>query len=218
MVKTKPISIALADDHTLFREGLVQILKSYKEVSIMDQAANGAELIELLAKTKKLPDVCIVDINMPVMNGYDTVDTIRKSYKDISTLALSMYDDEKNIVRMLRCGAKGYLLKDCDPEELVNAIVTVHETGFYNSDIITSDIKAKVKKAAPEKNKTFTEKELEFLQICSTDHTYKEIARILDVSERTVDGYRDRLFTKMKVRSRTGMVIEGMRLGLIKLY
>ncbi len=212
------IKLALADDHTLFRKGLVQILNAYNGIEVVFQASNGKEMMEMLAELDALPDVCLVDINMPVLNGYDTVKLIRKEYPDLRILALSMYDKEVNIIKMLRCGANGYALKDIEPENLVAAIRTLKQHGFYHSDLITKKVLRDSKSEKDTDEVVLTERELSFINHCCTEKTYKEIARVMKLSERTVDGYRDRLFEKMGVRSRTGMVIYAMRNGLVNIY
>lgn len=218
MNKRKTIRLAIADDHNLFREGLVTILNSYKGIKVVISAANGKELLDEMAHTKTPPDVCIVDINMPVMHGYDTVMTISTDYPHIRILALSMYDDEINIIRMIRNGANGYLLKDCMPSVLVDAIKDVYEEGTYHSELVTRKVLKDSKTKKIDKKDVLTAKELNFLKLACSEKTYKEIAEELGVSERTIDGYRDRLFTKLGVRSRTGLVIYGLRNSYIDLY
>lgn len=222
MPKKQPIKITITDDHTLFRKGLGKILGAYPNIELLDESANGQELLDYLQKNKdnkdKMPDVCIVDINMPVLCGYDTVSMLKHKYDNIKVLALSMYDNEENIIKMLRSGANGYVLKDAEPKILVDAIERVQNEGFYHSDLITTEILRNSKADLDKGKQLLTEKELEFLKYCCTEKTYKEIADEMAVSERTVDGYRDRLFTKLKLRSRTGLVIYALRNGLANIY
>ena len=119
------IKIAIADDHGLFRKGLSEIVAGFDNMSIVFEAGNGSELLEQLKKTAQPPDICILDINMPVMNGYETAAALKKEWPKIKVLALSMYDTEFNIIKMLKAGARGYVLKDAEPKELQKALNTI---------------------------------------------------------------------------------------------
>lgn len=221
MTKANKITVALADDHTMFRRGLISILKKNKDIEVTIDAVNGRELLNKIVHSDNKPQVCIVDVNMPVLNGYDTVKEIRSFYPYIQILALSMYDDERNIIQMLRHGAHGYVLKDSEPKVLVDAIKKVHKNGFYDSDLITNEIKNSLEmRTQPADNisTSVSGKELAFLKLACTEMTYKEIAIAMDVAERTVDGYRDRLFTKLGVKSRVGLVMYALRKGIISIY
>ncbi len=220
MENTERITIALADDHTMFRRGLVSILGAYKEIEVLFDASNGKELIEKIEAAKEKPRVCIIDVSMPIMHGYDTVKNIKKSFPNILMLALSMFNDETNIIQMLRSGANGYILKDSEPGVLVEAIKTVDKRGFYDSELITTDIRSNLKqdKESNTQHLPVTGKELQFLKYACTEMTYKEIAIAMDVAERTIDGYRDRLFEKLEVKSRIGLVVYALRNGIVNLY
>lgn len=215
MDRTSKINVALADDHTMFRRGLASVLRPYKNIEVLFEAANGQELLNKIETSAMRPRVCIIDINMPVMNGYDTARYIRRHYPDIKMLALSMYDDEENIIQMLRAGVGGYLLKASEPDTLVDAIEKVDSDGFYDSELITNDILNSVHDKDQIKLSTL---EVDFLKMACTEMTYKEMAKALGVSERTVDGYRDRLFEKLKVKSRIGLVTYSIRHNLVDLY
>ena len=219
MSTNKTIKIAIADDHRLFREGIAGILGNYPALEIIILAANGQELLDKLADANlEKPHVCIIDINMPVLNGYDTVKTVKERYPKILTLALSMYDNEDNILKMLRCGANGYVLKDTEPAQLVNAIHDVCEYGFYHSELITNKLLTSLQNVKEADTTYLSEKELTFLKYACTEMTYKEIALQMEVAERTADGYRDRLFEKLGVKSRTGLVIYALRNGIVDIY
>jgi DNA-binding NarL/FixJ family response regulator len=215
MSKTEKIKVALADDHTMFRRGLISILKPYRNIEVLFDAANGQELVEQLHLAEEKPAICIIDINMPGMNGYETARYIKKHFPKIKMLALSMYDDEDNIIRMLRYGANGYLLKDSEPDALVEALKQINEQGFYHSELITSDILHSLQDI---NTITLSSAEIDFLKMACTEMTYKEMANTLGVSERTVDGYRDRLFNKLNVKSRIGLVIYAIRNNIVDLY
>lgn len=212
------IKLAIADDHRLFREGLARLLGGYKKVELIYEANNGQELVDYLEKTLLLPDVCLMDINMPVLCGYDAAKLIRDKFAKIRILALSMYGEEENVIKMLRSGANGYVLKDTAPEKLVEAIKIVHKEGFYSSELITPNVLRSSKLEKKDAETSFSDKELQFLKHCCTDSTYKEISQMMAVSERTIDGYRDRLFEKLDVKSRTGLVVQAIKLGLVNIY
>lgn len=208
----KTIHIAIADDHVLFRKGLSELIAGFEHMSVLFDVSNGRELLEQLRTVEKLPDLCIVDINMPVLNGYETVGLIRKEWPEMKMLALSMYDTEFNIIKMIRAGADGYVLKDAEPRELQKAIMAIEEEGFYHSELVSG----RALKTHGDKGIKlhFTEKEEQFLSYCCSELTYKDIAEKMNVSPRTVDGYRDTLFAKLDIKTRTGLAIYAIKSGL----
>lgn len=210
------IHVALTDDHAILRRGVAEIISRFDGMDVVMEAGTGKELLAQLQKATTRPHVCIIDINMPEMNGYDTAAEVRKRWPEIKILALSMYDTELNIIKMLRSGANGYVLKDDDPETLKVAIREVCTKGFYHSDLITGRMLHKVNQPDDEENAdiNFTDRELQFLKLCCTDLTYKEIAEQMFLSPRTIDGYREALFDKLKVTSRTGLAIYAIRAGV----
>jgi len=187
------IKIALADDHTILRKGVAEILSRFEELEVIMEAANGRELIEKIKSATTLPDVCIVDINMPVMNGYDTAAELKRNWPDIKILALSMYDTELNVIKMLRNGASGYVLKDTDPEDLRVAIIRIVKDGFYHTELVTGRMLHILHDPEGKMDTEINEKELSFLRLCCTELTYKEIADKMFLSPRTIDGYRESL-------------------------
>src|ERR1700748_1447796 len=210
MRNTKTI-VAVADDHVLLRKGLVSLIQSFDGYDVLFEADNGKDFINKLNK-KQLPEVVLMDINMPDMDGYETTLWIKENYPDIKVLSLSMYDDEKSIIRMLKCGAKGYILKDIDPSEFKKALDELVKKGFYSSEIVSGkliqainsfDEPAKKTKSFPMLN----EREIEFLKLVCTEMTYREIADKLFLSVRTIDGYRNDLFEKLNVKTRVGLVM-----------
>ncbi|MCW3123066.1 MAG: response regulator transcription factor [Flavipsychrobacter sp.] len=208
------INIALADDHAILRKGVAEILSKFENMAVIIQAGDGKELIAKLKAAATLPDVCVVDINMPEMNGYDTAAEIKKRWPDIKILALSMYDTELNVIKMLRSGANGYVLKDSDPEELRFAITEVVRHGFYHSELVTGrmlHILHESDKIAVELN----ERESTFLGFCCTELTYKEIADQMFLSPRTIDGYREALFKKLNITTRTGLAMYAIKAGMV---
>lgn len=208
----KKITIAIVDDHTLFRSGLATLLEEFEEINVSFEAINGLDFQEKLSTHQSI-SVVLMDINMPLMDGYTTTRWLKTSYPNIKVLALSMLEDEKAIIEMLKAGAGGYLLKESKPSDLLIAIQTIEEKGFYINDMVSGRLLSSIKKE-PIKP-IFSEKELTFLQFCSTEFTYKEIATQMNVSHRTVDNYRESLFAKLNIKSRTGLVVYGIKNGLI---
>ena len=211
-MQLEKIKIALADDHTLFRSGLASLLGEFEELEIVFEAVNGLDLQE---KIKKHTDVQVIlmDINMPLMDGFAATKWVRENYSHIYILALSMFEDEKSIINMIKAGANGYLLKESKSSEVLAAIKVMIEKGFFINELVTGRLLLSVKNENPKQ--ILTEKELIFLQHCSTELTYKEIAGLMNVSPRTVDNYRESLFAKLSLKSRTGLVVYGIKNNLI---
>lgn len=211
-------SIALVDDHKLLRDGLASLLREMDH-KVALEAKNGDDFIAQLNKSP-LPDVVLLDINMPVKDGYETALWLKKNKPDIKVLALSMYDDEYAIIKMLKNGARGYILKDADPAELKRAISALDANGFYYSDLVTGmlihSINGNDKNDLPGGG-SLSDRETGFLKLCCTEMTYKEIADKMCVSPRTVDGYRDDLFEKLGVKSRVGLVLYAIKKGIVKM-
>jgi DNA-binding NarL/FixJ family response regulator len=213
--------IALADDHVLLRNGLANLLKDL-DYEIVFEADNGAEFLDKL-KANAIPDIALMDINMPKMDGYDTTQWLKKNYPDIKVLALSMYDDENAIIRMLKCGARGYILKDSDPAELKLAIHSLLTKGFYHSELVTGKLIHTINHLDEPENSSvknvlgLNEREIEFLKLACTEMTYKEISEQMCLSPRTIDGYRDALFEKLNLKSRVGLVLFAIKNGITKL-
>lgn len=208
------ISIAIVDDHTLFRSGLASLLEEFDEIDVMFEAMNG---IDLQAKINQHAEVQLIlmDINMPVMDGFATTKWIKANYPNVHVLALSMLEDEKAIIGMLKAGAGGYMLKESTPSDLLTAIKMIVNKGFYVNELVSGRLLVALKNE--DIKPTFSARELTFLQYCSTELTYKEIADLMNVSPRTVDNYRESLFAKLNIKSRTGLVVYGIKNNLINI-
>ncbi len=212
--------IVLADDHVLLRIGLAQLVKTLGH-NVLFEADNGKDFINKLDK-KNLPDLVLLDINMPEMDGYETAHWIKINHPDIKVLALSMYDNENSIIRMLKCGAKGYILKDSEPAELKAAIEAVMNKGFYYSDLVSGKLIHAINKLDDDDNGLksliqLNDRETDFLKYACTEMTYKEIADKMFVSPRTIDGYRDALFEKLHVKTRVGLVMYAIKNGIVNI-
>lgn len=212
-------TIALVDDHILLLKGLANLLKDLG-YHILLEADNGNDLLEKL-KSHPPPDIVLLDINMPQMDGYETALWLKDNHPEVKVLALSMYDDENAIIRMLKNGAKGYILKDCEPSELRSAIDALMRKGFYHSEMVSGQLIHSIIQS-DENNQSvknvlgLNEKEIKFLKLVCTELTYKEIADEMCVSPRTVDGYRDNLFEKLNSKSRVGLVLFAIKNGIVK--
>lgn len=206
------IQIALVDDHKVLRRSLGVMIEKFDNFSILFEADNGQDCIDQLSPDH-LPDIVLLDITMPVMGGVETAKWIKQNYPDLKILVLSMINNDMMIVGMLKYGARGYVLKDCDPDELYQAIIRIHEDGYFYNDQVTSQILQKVD--APQIS-VLNKQEISFLRWACTDLTHKEIADEMQVSPRTVDGYRDSIFRKLQISSRVGIAIYAIKNGFVQ--
>lgn len=213
------IQIAVADDHTLFRKGLIRLLESLgSHYKIIIEANDGKDFSEQLLASSIIPDIAILDINMPNKNGFETVEWLNNTYPDIKVLIISMIEREESIVKLLKMGVKGYLSKDVEPEDLEKAIDSILHKGFYYTDFITGKLLHNLISNDPKNETTYlNEKDTELLQLLSTDLTYKEVAQKLDVTVRTIDYQRDALCKKLNVVSRVGLTIYAIKNNIISI-
>ncbi|MBC7935819.1 MAG: response regulator transcription factor [Rhizobacter sp.] len=210
-------AIALVDDHVLLRNGLSCLIKSLGH-SVIFEADDGNDFCKKL-DTKQLPEIILMDINMPGMDGYETCRWLKKNHPEIKVLALSMYDNETSIITMLKAGAKGYILKDSDPLQLKMALHDLEHKGYYYSDLVNGKLIHAINQLdeneATKKMNHLSEREKDFLQFTCTELTYREIAEKMFVSPRTIDGYRDALFEKLQIKTRVGLAIYAIKNGLV---
>ena len=208
-------NIGIVDDQQLFLKSLSTLVNTFANYEVIVEAINGKDLIHKLGMAKVLPDIILVDVSMTVMNGPETVIHLSSHFPDIKTVALSMKDDETSILSMLRAGCCAYLIKDIHPVELEIALKEIETTGLYNGD--ATNIKYRRLKANGLEIPVIKEREREFLQLACSDLNYKEIAKKMYLSERTIDGYRESLFEKLQVKSRVGMSLEALRRNIVSL-
>lgn len=214
------ITIAMADDHAMLRQALATMIETFGDYRVVIQAENGKELIAALAKNI-VPEIALLDISMPEMNGIDTAAYLQQHYPSIKVLAVSMMDNENAIIKMIRNGAKGYVLKDAEPAELRQALYNVYNKGFHFSELVTSKLifnmnKQGADESSGQKGENLSARETEFLKYSSSELTYKEIADKMHVSPRTIDGYRDGLFEKLGVKTRVGLAMYAVKKGLVE--
>lgn len=224
MPGTPTMRLALADDHKLFRKGLISLIEMVcSDCAIMFEADNGKDLQQKIQKGQE-PDIILMDINMPQMDGFETVEWLNTNYPLVKILVVSMVEKEESIVKMLKLGVKGYLSKDVEPHVLGEALVAIMNKGFYYTDFITGKL---VHALQNEKDKgdgsgngkalhhLLTEREMEFLRWACTELTYNEIAAKMFLSPKTIDGYRNSCFEKLNVKSRVGLAMYAVKHGLI---
>ena len=210
----------LVDDHALLRNGLASLVRNL-DYEVIFEADNGKDFIGKL-QTHELPDIVLMDINMPQMDGYDAALWLKEHHPEIKVLALSMYDDENAIIRMLRNGARGYILKDTEPAELKTALDSLIRKGFYYTEMVTGHLIHTIHskegtKSEPNKVLGLNAREIDFLKLAATELTYKEIAEKMSLSPRTIDGYRDDLFEKLNIKSRVGLVLFAIKNRIVNI-
>ena len=209
------ISIGIVDDHQLFLKSLCMMLQSFNNYDVVIEAANGKDLQEKMSAVKTKPEIMLIDVNMPVMDGIATAAWINQNYPSVKLVALSQNDGDKTIIGMIKAGCCAYLLKDTHPNELEKALHEIYTKGYYNADV--SNINYRRLLQFEKDSLNITDKEKNFLQFVCSDMTYKQIAFEMGLSERTVDGYRESLFHKLKVQSRVGLALEAIRRELVSL-
>ena len=207
--------IVIIDDHAMFRKGLMKLINLFPNYSVLFDASNGKDFIAQL-NPKHLPDIVLMDITMPEMDGYATAEWLHNNYPEIKILALSTMDSEAAIIKMIKSGAKGYVLKDAEPDELKLAFDEVMSQGYFYNELITRKVLKGVGKLVDTKNPVsifvkLTEREIEFLKYACTEMAYKEIADKMFVSVRTVEGYRDALCEKLDLKSRVGLAMYAIK-------
>ena len=214
--------VVLVDDHVLLRNGLASLIRGFGGFDVLFEASNGKELIKQLRISHQQPDIILLDIGMPEMDGYETACYLRRCYPEIRILALTMSDTDSAIVRMLKHGAKGYILKDIDAAGLKRALDSVVENGYYYSEMVTDRLIDTVHHRTSHERRMrelvlLNERELEFIRLVCTEWTYKEIADRMYLSPRTIDGYRDALFEKLNVKTRVGLAMFAVKNGIVSL-
>ncbi|MFL1894144.1 response regulator [Aquimarina sp. 2-A2] len=203
-------SVVIVEDHVLLSQALAGLVDGFSKFKVLYVCKNGKELVTRLKDPKNIPDIVLMDINMPIMNGIETTQHLKEQYPQINVLALSVEEDEITILKMLKAGAKGYLLKDTEKSILENALIEVQETGFYHTKNVT-DLLLGSLHPKRDKQTVLKEREIEFIKHACTEKTYKEIASDMCLSPKTIEGYRDSIFEKLNLKNRTGLVIYAIK-------
>ncbi|GHN02293.1 DNA-binding response regulator [Cytophagales bacterium WSM2-2] len=220
MTSKNSIKLAIVDDHRLFRKGLISLIKMVNEdCSILFEADNGTDLQQKI-NSSDLPDIILMDVNMPGMDGFASVLWLTENYPSVKILIVSMVEKEEIIVRMLKLGVKGYICKDVEPKELNEALIAVFNKGYYYTDFITGKLIHSLQQPQAESRKSIAtdlinDQEKQFLNLACSEMTYAEIADRMCLSPKTIDGYRNSLFEKLAVKSRVGLVLYAIKNGFV---
>jgi len=211
------INVAIVDDHVLFTGALSEMVNNLEKYNVLFRAENGKDFIgKIKNQDSEIPQIILLDLSMPVMDGFETLMWIKNNKIDSKVLILSMNDDEQAIVRSIRLGANGYLLKNVSPAILEQAMNCIMESGFYHNDMVSNALLHSMKRNETNLVDELKPNELTFLKFACTDRTYKEIAEEMNLSPKTIDGYRQNLFEKLNVKSRVGLVLFAMQHKLIE--
>jgi two-component system, NarL family, invasion response regulator UvrY len=226
-----PIKLAIVDDHNLFRKGLIKLINladTENKYRVIFEATNGYDLKEKLNRSN-LPHIILMDIDMPDMDGYEAVKWLKETFPEISILVISMFDAEEPIIRMLRLGINGYLSKNIEVDDMHCALEAIGTKGFYYPEFVSGAMARAIQQSGPDGQigseagnagkgaNDLSDNEKKFLKLACTELTYMQIAEKMDLSPKTIDGYRETLFNRFKVKSRVSLAMYAVRNGLVKL-
>lgn len=203
-------TVVVVDDHMLLSQAIGGLVQAFEQFKVLYLCRNGQELIDKFQSPKNIPDVVLMDVNMPILNGIETTTYLKDHFPAVKVLGLSVDEEESTILKMLRAGAKGYLLKDVRKVELKEALLEVIEQGYYHTNTVAKLLVDSLR------NKDdsviyLKEREIEFMKYVCSEMTYREIAGEMCLSPKTIEGYRDVLFDKLNLRNRTGLVIYAIK-------
>lgn len=212
------IKVAIADDHKIFRKGVVLSLRPFTNIKFVQEAENGEDLLSGIAASE--PDVVLMDLRMPLKDGIETTKVLSKQYPHIHVIVLSMYEDERFVYHLMENGAHGYLLKNAEPQEIRKAIMEVHEKGYYLNNFVNRILLKRShakQKTVPSLNNeiTLTEKERDVLKFICMEFTAQEIAQKMDISPRTVEAIKDRLMERFGSKNTAGLVFFAVKNNLV---
>ena len=204
-------SVVIVDDHTLLSQAIAAMVNTFEKFKVLYTCKNGQELIDQFSSSPKfIPDVVLMDINMPIMNGIETTEWVSKNHQNVNVMALSVEDEDATVLKMLKVGAIGYLLKDTEKAVLEKALIEIVENGFYHTKSVTNLLMKSLSGKGKEEI-TLNERQVTFMKLACSELTYKEIADKMCLSPKTIDGYRDVLFTKLNVKNRVGLVMYAIK-------
>jgi len=214
-------SIVIVDDHILIAKALGSIMSNFKDFEVLYECENGRELQEKFTSEKNIPSIILLDISMPIMDGFETSKWLRETHPHVLVLALSMQDDEQSLIKMIKNGARGYLLKNVSPTELESALKTIVNNGYYYPEWASNIVIANMMGNATTQQQSpssiisdLTEREKEFLKLCITEMSYKEISEKMFCSPRTIESYRNTLCEKLNIKTRVGLAVFAVKSGL----
>lgn len=210
--------MAIADDHKIFRKGVILSLRPFTNIKFVQEAENGEELLQGIAAAE--PDVVLMDLRMPIKDGIETTKALSKQYPHIHVIVLSMYEDERFVYHLMENGAHGYLLKNAEPQEIRKAIIDVHEKGYYLNNFVNRILLKRShakQKTIPSLNSeiTISEKEKDVLKYICMEFTAQEIAQKMDISPRTVEAIKDRLMERFGSKNTAGLVFFAVKNNLV---
>jgi DNA-binding NarL/FixJ family response regulator len=216
------INIAIAEDQLIFRKALIQLVNSFQNCNVIFDAGNGNELLSKLANNTPKPDIIILDLQMPELNGIETTKILNRDFPDIKIIILTVFNEEQYILHMIECGAHAYMIKNSEPEEFERAIKSVFSDGFYFTESILNAIKKNTTKVKKDSLTTlgltdFSEREIQILQLICNEYTAEEIGEKLFISPRTVEGHRNRMFIKSGCKNTAGLVVFAIKNNLVVL-
>lgn len=206
------ILVAYCDDHLAVRKGIIACIESEGDIQVVVEGNDGAELLSNLNQSSVLPDLCLIDINMPNMDGFQFLKEIKKRFPQMKCLVLTVFEHEPYIIQMIKHGANGYLKKSCNPAEIADAIRAIYKYGFYYSTTANERLFTLVKERKVKELK-LNDREIQLLQFACTELSYGDIAKEMNLSFKTLDGVRERLFVKLNINSRVGLAMSSINLG-----
>ncbi|MFA1770731.1 response regulator [Rufibacter glacialis] len=214
MLSPTPTKVALVDDHKLFRKGLQELINGFSGYTVWLEAENGKDFIRKLLP-ESLPAIVVLDISMPVMDGFETARWLQEHYPEVRILALSMSKDDETVLRMLKCGVDGYVLKNADPSELRMALEALESNGSYYASSVGEILKRDLK-GTHQTEVELTPREMDFLKLVCQELPYKSMAPVLNISDRAVEATRESLFRKLGAVSKVGLVLYAIKHGIYK--
>lgn len=212
-------TIVIVDDHLLIAKALSSVIENFAAYDVLYEAENGSDMIERFKSSRNIPDIVLLDISMPVMNGFETAEWIQANHPEVKVMALTMQGDDESLMKMIKAGANGYLNKNVHPAELEKALNALCENGFYYPDWATSKVLYAIahEKTTSSQEIKLTNREAEFLLYACTELTYKEIGEKMFCSSRTVESYRNSLFEKLGVKTRVALALYAVKTGIYKM-
>ncbi|KQR93780.1 two-component system response regulator [Chryseobacterium sp. Leaf180] len=206
-------TVVIVDDHILIAKALENIINNFADFEVLYVCENGKRLQKSIIKNDQKPEIILLDISMPEMDGFETALWLQQDFPDIKTMALSMQGDDNSVIKMVKNGAKGYLLKNTHPADLEKALKRMQEDGFYYPEWASKIIFSNFKNKEENPEIKFSEREKEFLKFVVSEMSYKEIADKMCCSPRTVESYRDQLCEKLDLKSRVGLAVFALKNG-----
>ncbi|MGB0879319.1 MAG: response regulator transcription factor [Polaribacter sp.] len=207
-------TIAIVDDHVLIAKALKSIISNFEQFEVIHISENGLDFQEKI-KTKPLPNIVLLDISMPVMDGFETAKWLKENHPEVLIMTLSMQDDDQSLIKMIKNGAKGYMLKNTEPRELEKGLESLINNGHFFPSWASSKMVTSISEDSIDANLklNLSEREIEFLKYTTTEMTYKEISEKMFCSPRTIENYRDSLFEKLALKSRVGLAVYALKNG-----